>query len=441
MQSDIITLDFEDKLSLPEDVSIHTIGEKTLFIDVQQPSWVALENPETEALRRLLRGATIGDAFDAIRSYGYSDEVSAKYLQALLTKVNNHSFQKQSSTRKKDYFTIQVHLTNRCNIRCSHCYVESGKPFNNELGKEDWIEIIKAVAAYHENVHLSISGGEPLTVPWLLDFVEEAYSQFGCSISMLTNAMLWTNEFAKKVSPYLEQVSVSFDGSTEEVHDKIRGHGAYKKALKGLYIIAENGIPITLNMTLMRSNRENLLNNMVSFVDGLPFMVNVEIANYILEGRGLANTHEPLTHKEFVTTLNIITPQLLRGNFVPSKIAKRSNCGYGTSLAIYANGSVSPCLTPRFIQGNFLKTNATEIVEGIMRGYQASLVDKLPLCKSCDLRYLCGGRCHLSQLTKSLPISQNECLSSYRQNFYLGLIDQFERQQKSFDSIVNLISV
>ena len=58
-------------------------------------------------------------------------------------------------------FHIQWHITDRCNLRCKHCYMYSGKAYSNELSLDQWKEIIKSYID-NEGREIIFCGGEPL---------------------------------------------------------------------------------------------------------------------------------------------------------------------------------------------------------------------------------------------------------------------------------------
>ena len=68
-------------------------------------------------------------------------------------------------------FTFQWHLTERCNLRCAHCYQESYD--SPEVGYGAWLEVLgqlgqlladwRAESGGPRQLHLTLTGGEPRT--------------------------------------------------------------------------------------------------------------------------------------------------------------------------------------------------------------------------------------------------------------------------------------
>jgi len=156
--------------------------------------------------------------------------------------------------------------------------------------------------------------------------------------------------------------------------------------------------------------------------------VDIDFSNYVSEGRGKfhdGNVDNLSFKKNLVSTAD----QFTGNKWMPLPSYPRRNCGYGNSLAFYANGDVSPCLSPRFIRGNVKKNGIQSVFDWVLSERENSFVDRLPECKTCDLRYVCGGRCHLKTLTKGLGISQVECPDSYKEALYNNLVKHFEAGQ------------
>ncbi len=130
---------------------------------------------------------------------------------------------------------LQLTVTTRCNLRCKTCniYEHSSKP-EEELSINEMKSIIRQ--AYLWGIPtLSILGGEPLLRSDIIPLIEYA-KHFGMEVQITTNATLINKELADKlVDLGLDSVSMSLDGSTAELHDKIRGiKGTFSRAVHGI---------------------------------------------------------------------------------------------------------------------------------------------------------------------------------------------------------------
>ena len=70
---------------------------------------------------------------------------------------------KKSSQESKDFY-FQWHITNKCNLRCSHCYQESYADQADlplEELKKIADKIFSTMAKWQKKGDISITGGEP----------------------------------------------------------------------------------------------------------------------------------------------------------------------------------------------------------------------------------------------------------------------------------------
>ena len=88
------------------------------------------------------------------------------------------------------YFTLQWHITHRCNLRCAHCYQDdyTAYEFADALGNilDQYDELLRK---YRFKGYLNITGGEPLTHPALFGILEEAAKR-NIKTAVLTNGTL-----------------------------------------------------------------------------------------------------------------------------------------------------------------------------------------------------------------------------------------------------------
>lgn len=142
---------------------------------------------------------------------------------------------------------IGLKLTNRCNLRCTHCFQWDIGGYHHTLDKSELkkdgdlsIEIIQELLAKtkHANSTLYLWGGEPtLYAHWdkLMDLLADDPRE----TVMCTNGVTLQNQIDSliKISEYLTLL-VSIEGP-EDIHDHIRGKGTYAKIMKNLDILMD----------------------------------------------------------------------------------------------------------------------------------------------------------------------------------------------------------
>lgn len=129
------------------------------------------------------------------------------------------------------YPAAVVNITNRCNLRCAHCFVfRAGNPnaaprrMRDEIDDEDVLETLAALRDRHGIRHVLFMGGEPLLRKRLL---ARATGLFPGS-TVTTNGTVPLVDFGPSVL-YV----VSLDGP-EAINDSIRGAGVYRRAIRNL---------------------------------------------------------------------------------------------------------------------------------------------------------------------------------------------------------------
>ena len=161
-------------------------------------------------------------------------------------------------------FYFQWHITNKCNLRCSHCYQDSYTD-QSDLSLDELKgiadKIFLTMAKWNKKGDISVTGGEPLIKKELFPLLNYLNDSDDISrLDVLCNGILITNEVAQHLKKIrkLNNVQVSLDGATPAIHDKIRGAGTFEKALKGIRILVNHGIDVKVMFTLQQLNKDEI---------------------------------------------------------------------------------------------------------------------------------------------------------------------------------------
>lgn len=154
--------------------------------------------------------------------------------------------------------------TVRCNLACAHCRrLESNDAEVADLSTPQAATLIEQLAELGRRQPqmpvLVFSGGEPLCRGDLFDLVGQAHQQ-GLLMALATNGTLIDREKAGQIrASGIARVSVSLDGATAAVHDRMRQiPGAFDRALDGLRHLHDAGVPFQINVTLTKGNAGQL---------------------------------------------------------------------------------------------------------------------------------------------------------------------------------------
>lgn len=153
-------------------------------------------------------------------------------------------------------------LTDRCNLKCIHCYIRQTenckKAKADELTTEQVKNILKQ-AADAGVLFITFTGGEVFVRNDFLEIFKYARS-LGILTTIFTNGTLITPEIADALKEYAASlVEITLYGATDETYEKITGiKGSYNRCIKGLDLLIEREIPLKLKTILLSPNIHEL---------------------------------------------------------------------------------------------------------------------------------------------------------------------------------------
>ncbi|MDH3349845.1 MAG: radical SAM protein, partial [Desulfobulbaceae bacterium] len=150
-----------------------------------------------------------------------------------------------------DRLVLQWHITDRCNMRCGHCYqdgISTPEPSWDQLVYilEQYKQILnywRRVVGKRVTGHINITGGEPFLRRDFFDFLALLAKGKHCfSYAILTNGHLCTEDVCKRLRALKPKfVQVSLDGGLK-THDAIRQPGSFAEATAALQRLKRHGI-------------------------------------------------------------------------------------------------------------------------------------------------------------------------------------------------------
>jgi len=153
---------------------------------------------------------------------------------------------------------VVYNCTNRCNLKCLHCYSSSGRSYHDdELTTAQAKQLLRGLAEANCPVVL-FSGGEPLLRSDLVELLVEA-KQAGLRTVISTNGTLIDSDTAKKLAEVgLSYAGISLDGD-EQFHDRFRhAKGSFKATLAGIENCKKAGIKTGLRFTITKANADQV---------------------------------------------------------------------------------------------------------------------------------------------------------------------------------------
>lgn len=145
---------------------------------------------------------------------------------------------------------ILMDPTERCNLQCRGCWAGDYQR-RQELDLATMDRICREGTELGINFYV-ISGGEPLLRGW--DLLELAHRHPGQVFHIFTNGTLITRDFVQKMVRLGNvTVGLSLEGM-EETTDQRRGQGVFRKLMRAMDILREEGAVFGFSTTYTREN-------------------------------------------------------------------------------------------------------------------------------------------------------------------------------------------
>ena len=153
-----------------------------------------------------------------------------------------------------------LELTNRCNERCGHCYIDDfSDDAQKKLTKDQWFDILHKLRDAGI-LYLILMGGEAMMSPYFWDILKKA-CDMGFHVSMITNGLkIKSLDVAKRLKDDgLSLVTMSLYSAHQETHDAMtKVSGSHARTLKAIDFLLATQIEVTLNCLLTKDNIDTI---------------------------------------------------------------------------------------------------------------------------------------------------------------------------------------
>lgn len=148
------------------------------------------------------------------------------------------------STLEPPYRKVLLQITERCNLRCIHCFVSAmNKGINLEF--EDIRDYIVPILQKNKVRKITLTGGEPMCHPDFMEIVKLLHDK-GFHITVCTNGVLINEKKMKEIVTFDNLMfNISLDGFSSDSHSTFRGvknnDSFFKESLKKIELVSETG--------------------------------------------------------------------------------------------------------------------------------------------------------------------------------------------------------
>ncbi len=163
------------------------------------------------------------------------------------------SFNIEIATSPQQAGVLIIHLLDRCNLHCQHCYIEAAKDGDQYLPRHLIIRtLLETERLGIRTVYLT--GGEPILHPDLAAILLYKRIKKAFQWAICTNGTLIGRAEAALLKAAHTNAQVSIDGD-ENYHDAFRGSdGAFRRAREGIQALLAAGVPVTVVVTICQDN-------------------------------------------------------------------------------------------------------------------------------------------------------------------------------------------
>ena len=319
--------------------------------------------------------------------------------------------------KKRGVSEVIWNITNECNLKCRHCYVDAGleRP-SNELSKEEAIRLANEIGELGVPL-LFLTGGEPFLRKDLFD-VLSVIKDYDVKVVLSTGGHVLNREAIKKIAKYrIRYLAVPIYGP-EEFHDIYVGvKGAFNKVVEAVEMAKKEGIEVCVK-TLIAKETLRYARYVIEISKQLGSKI-VYLCDLINVGRASRKYHERVERVEWRRLASYMLEEALSNedmefdigahpslapyivkkleeigcntDKVLKRLKTRSVCPVGRGLiAINASGDFLPCnFIQEFKVGNFRNMSLREAANVLSElGSRDKLKGK---CGSCTYRDICGG--------------------------------------------------
>jgi radical SAM protein with 4Fe4S-binding SPASM domain len=142
---------------------------------------------------------------------------------------------------------LELQITNRCNLRCRHCYIVNGA--DRELSVVEVRSILKELEEM-QGLRVLITGGEPL-LHSRFDEINESLQDLYLHKVLFTNGMLLRKDVLMKLK--VHEIQVSIDGM-QDAHDSVRGAGTWSISIDAVRSALDAGFDVSVSTMVHRGN-------------------------------------------------------------------------------------------------------------------------------------------------------------------------------------------
>ena len=411
MEEKEVELSLDKVYSLPHFDYVE-YGEYRLAIAPELAKWIVLENNEQyDILEMIVNDHNIQNVLE------YFDN-NQDDVVGVLTQIEAKQLEKKETNSVFNNTRLHLHLTNKCNLHCPHCYMHSGNAYSDELTLEEIKSLCDNFKTFGET-DVSLTGGEPTLRKDFLE-ISEYISSIGMNLSVFTNGFSWDEYMVNRLSKLnIEGIQISIDGFDENSNSVVRGKGVFEKALYTIDLFVKYHIYVKVAVT---APYEIMKQHQTEYIDFSNALLNkygheaieINYSYYLMPGRDITEERISKIKDEYYHLVDKVVTSVYGDIEEDSFVSNLTDCiydscGYG-GLNVTANGDYYFCDRIPDVNkiGNIRTMPFKKIFELMKTAEEAGRIKNFKPCKSCELKYICGGGCRVEHFKSFAQIKDIE---------------------------------
>ena len=396
----------------------------TLAVDGEKPHWITINGTGATVLRGCTGENTVGELTARLaQRHGVPFAAALADTIAFLEALEAVDYVQQSPRLAPPYrgrtaavslgrlADVYLFVTNDCNLRCTHCYVSSGDYVPpREMATDEIFGLIDQARDLGATRFL-VTGGEPFMVRDIYDIIRHITTE--SDLVLLTNGMFFNDRNLARLKESIGRgrvsLQISLDGPTPDLHNAIRGKGAFERTAEAIPRVIAAGYDVAIS-TAVSLHTVDHMTDMTRLVGRLGAR-----AHHILFmqewGRAIDNKPELMipparvsrvlrdcvaVGEEIGVTIDNDASLRVRIRGKRGRKTDLCSCGWDT-LAVFSDGQVYPCVwlagAPGLECGSVLAQPLADIWRGssVLEQVRNASVQNREVCSDCHLKFLCAG--------------------------------------------------
>ncbi len=321
------------------------------------------------------------------------------------------------AVRKGRLLSMEMEFNKNCNFRCLYCYASDSTIHRNEMGKDEFLDLINQARELGA-LKIIVLGGEPMLYPPIIEMLRYI-RELGMDVELFTNGTNITRETAQTLYDLKVRVVLKMNTFEEKIQDMLSGRkGAYAQIHAAFNNLKLAGYPsadrfMGISTVVCQQN-----------IDELPKMWEW------LRDQNIAPYFEMITPQGGAKEHNMLEVDSRRVEVLFHRISRIDRKKYGHtwepkpplvggeclrhqfSCAVNSEGYVQPCVGVTIPIGNVRKQKLKDILRDSevvqdLKSYKEMIKGPCGECEKLDSCYGCRGAAY--QLTGDYLASDPLC--------------------------------